>query len=622
MSHTFTSPFHPSRTPSLCSSVSYDDPVENHGQYEARSSLIRRQSRDFQDEAEAQDTTSSSHDTDESMMLLESDRDILRYLSYSSATSHIPVDQPEVRTNATSSRATGGSISMFETSRQITRHSSYSSAASDISGVDQPEAAALSDLRPETIALMLQTPANSNGSPNDSIESVDDDDGNSTLSHATWLPYTLRRPFLVSLAIVSLILSINLAILCWYSNKHGGLGKDDGSISLLFGRRYTPTFIAVLFTQAIVKIAEDIARTEAYSRMARPDPAKAQFTLLHAPRMWLISMIKGLSRKRSGGHKEWILATSSLAVGVSLLVISTLSSSIFISKDVLSEENIQLQRYTIGTPIMLKPRRDTYVHTISAFLSNVSTSNWISDSHAIVPFAVALKNSTHTFPDETIMKVDTKVIQVESNCVPMVMTEKLFLKNISFTYHGLWKCNGRCEKESKGFIVRSEDGFEVQLQSPILYPDETNFGPDPDGMTSDKLMTTHGGVLWTNISKSYVSMQDLVVEHGKIPPLDSSGGRVFDQWSRVFIYSVSDRCLGRELLLVTPPWSAPYPSHVDDPPPTVEQISSEFMVRAVLCNTTYHEANISASSPVTGFNRSISFDTSEHGLRRSPILIF
>jgi len=184
---------------------------------------------------------------------------------------------------------------------------------------------------------------------------------------ATWLPYTLRAPVLMSLASVSLVLAIVLAVLCWYSAKNQGLGKDDGSTGLLVGWRYTPTIIAVLFAQGCVIIAEDVKRTEAFARMASLEPIEAKYTLFYVPRVWWKSVFEGFSQKRSGGHKRWVLAFSSLAAGISLVFISTFSSSVVIAKEVVSRGSVELQRHTFeqnGT-LPLVPRRDTYFHTIT-----------------------------------------------------------------------------------------------------------------------------------------------------------------------------------------------------------------------------------------------------------------
>jgi hypothetical protein len=139
---------------------------------------------------------------------------------------------------------------------------------------------------------------------------------------------------------VSLVLSIVLATLCWQSYKNHGLGDEVGSTGLFFGWRYTPTIVAVFFTQAIVQIAEDVKRTEAYARMASPETVKAKFTLFYSPRVWWKSIFIGFSRKRSGGYRGWALTLSSLAAGVSILGISAFSSSLLVAKDVLTKESV------------------------------------------------------------------------------------------------------------------------------------------------------------------------------------------------------------------------------------------------------------------------------------------
>jgi hypothetical protein len=101
-----------------------------------------------------------------------------------------------------------------------------------------------------------------------------------------WSPYTLRRQFLVSLASVCLVLSVVLAILAWHSAIHHGLGKDDGSVGRFFGWRYMPRLIAVLFTQALVMLTEDVERAEAFARLSQIEPPTAKHTLFYIPKVW------------------------------------------------------------------------------------------------------------------------------------------------------------------------------------------------------------------------------------------------------------------------------------------------------------------------------------------------
>jgi hypothetical protein len=307
-----------------------------------------------------------------------------------------------------------------------------------------------------------------------------------------WLPYTLRKSFLLPLGMVSLALSITLAVLCWYSAQNHGLGRDDGSTRLLLGWRYTRTLITVLFTQALAIVSEDVKRTEAFARMARPRPANAKYTLLHTPKVWWKSLFKGLSRRRSGGQRSWLLAMSSLIIGVGIMVISPFSSSVFVAKDVIIRDSIELQRYVPGqgAKINLQSRRETYLRTISGFLHNTSTSIWVSDSHAIFPFKT---------PTEGIWEAETRVIQMESTCVPAAMTEQTELK-VDYFYAGSSSNDEYTVVKSRGFKIRTDDGCEVQMQSPVganLEYKGGGFGSNitPDNYNEDPfmLMVVHTG---------------------------------------------------------------------------------------------------------------------------------
>lgn len=433
---------------------------------------------------------------------------------------------------------------------------------------------------------------------------------------ATWLPYSLRAPILISLASISLVLAIVLLALCWYSAKNHGLGKDDGSTSLLVGWRYTPTIIAVLFTQSCVIIAEDVKRTEAFARMARREPIEAKFTLLYVPKVWWKSVFEGFSRKRSGGHRGWVLAFSSLVAGISLLFISTFSSSVFIAKDVVSRGNFDSQRFTSdqnGT-LTLVPRRDTYFHTITGFSYNSSTSIWVTDSAVILPFLPATNDTRHQSLHDGLWEAETKVIQMESNCVPMIMTEKTAV-TVSYSYAAELALNKSCTTRSKGFKLRSKDGCEIQMQSPITCESVSHNNGVVEIVSADghiiDMITGKGGVFWTNMSSSYISWQDLVQEHGQNPYISSSGERILKQWGHAFIYNLSDQCRGRDLLLVTPPWFTGS---------SLKESSywANFTARAELCTPTYFEAILPVTVSVSGAVSELSFDPLELARHRTP----
>ncbi|KAI4646604.1 hypothetical protein J4E93_004825 [Alternaria ventricosa] len=442
-----------------------------------------------------------------------------------------------------------------------------------------------------------------------------------------WVPYTLRRPYLITLSLASLILSTVLATLSWHSYKNHGLGDEDGSTGLLIGWRYTPTIVAIFFTQAVVQVAEDVKRTEAYARMADPESIEAKFTLFYLPKVWWKSIFIGFSRKRSGGHRRWNLALSSLAAGISVLSISTFSSSIFVAKEILYQEDVQLQRYAAGqtigkglSPIQLSPRRDTYLRTISGYLFNVSTSIWSSNSQVIVPFGASDGDKRHTTLPNGIWQADTEVFHLNYSCTSMALVEKDII-DITYKYTDIpiTSCpNDTCTVSSKGFKIRSEDGCEVQIQGPIAQWDALGAELTSDGFISDTF-TDDGGLLWTNMSSNYVSWETLIRDYGQPPAIRSIGEKVLEQWSRTFIYNFSDQCIGRDLLLVSPQWIV-RPSPVDVPRGVWEKDSwDNLTIRAQVCTPEYHAASLPVSAAIDGAETSMSYDVSEFERHRQPV---
>jgi len=442
-----------------------------------------------------------------------------------------------------------------------------------------------------------------------------------------WVPYTLRSPYLITLSLASLILSVVLATLSSQSYENSGLGDDDGSTGLLVGWRYTPTIIAIFFTQAIVQVAEDVKRTEAYARLADPNPIEAKLTLFYLPKVWWKSVFIGFSRVRSGGHRRWSLALSSLVAGISILSISTFSSSVFVAKDILIQENVQLQRYAAGqaiarelSPIQLAPRRDTYLRTISGYLFNVSTSIWSSDSHVIVPFGKSSGDKSRATLPNGIWQADTEVFHLNYSCTSMALIEKDII-DITYKYTDIpiTSCpNDTCTVSSKGFKIRSEDGCEVQIQGPIAQWDALGAELTSDGFISDTF-TDEGGLLWTNMSSNHVSWETLIRDYGQPPAIRSAGEKVLEQWSRTFIYSFSDQCIGRDLLLVSPQWIV-RPSPVDVPVGVWEKDSwDNLTIRAHVCSPQYHTASLPVSASIDGAETSMSFDVSEFERHRQPV---
>jgi hypothetical protein len=83
------------------------------------------------------------------------------------------------------------------------------------------------------------------------------------------------------------------------------------------------------------------------------------------------------------------------------------------------------------------------------------------------------------------------------------------------------------------------------------------------------------------------------------------------QWSRTFIYNSSDECHGRDLLLVTPPWS----SDIEDD--SQAAYWDNFTATTELCTPIYYEATLPITVTVSGSATQASFDVSQFALHRT-----
>jgi hypothetical protein len=113
----------------------------------------------------------------------------------------------------------------------------------------------------------------------------------------SWLPSTFRWYFLLVPMTTTATLGIAISLLIWYSQHHYGIGTDNGSSAILFGWRFTPTLLAVLYTQMTVILFEDAKRTEPFARLAQApsEGVSAYGTVLQTPRAWWAIFLDALS---------------------------------------------------------------------------------------------------------------------------------------------------------------------------------------------------------------------------------------------------------------------------------------------------------------------------------------
>lgn len=420
-------------------------------------------------------------------------------------------------------------------------------------------------------------------------------------SAGDWRPYALRPAFLGTMAFVSLALAVTLAVICWYSVKNNGLGKDTNTAGLLVARRYLPTILAVFFTQMLVIVSNDIKRTEPFARLARSEQPDVKYTLLYTSKAWWSMIREGCVRERNAGRIGWVLVLSSLVTGISILSVSTLSSSLLASEPVVLRSEVDMQRFS-PVPIVLEPRRQVYLRTTSGFLFNASTSMWVSDDHVISPFGTMDFRDYPDFLPEGNWEMETKVLQMDSTCEPMQFKgfEKVDRSSVTEVYdppgpmmayhsasYGIyedWFVNLDSSRNHSGFSLGTDDnGCSIRVLAPMA-------------SRSDHRIIRNGGLFWTNLSSSYITYDQWAKGRGM--PVFSKA----TEWSPVdlgLLFDFSDNCLGRNLLMVTTPWTIGKEGDIR---------TEGFQVRAEICTPRYFEVMTNVTASVTSDKRSVILD--------------
>lgn len=239
---------------------------------------------------------------------------------------------------------------------------------------------------------------------------------------ATWLPYTLRKPFLCLLTASIITLLIAVVLLCSLSVNNDGLGVDDGSSILFFAWRFTPSLLAVLYVQLTAMLLDDVKRTECFAQLAKSGGAPAVSSILRAPGAWWDALANSLP-KRNNGQISWLLLSSAFINVLGFLIISPLSSSFLVSTEATVTKEMKFDRTTPQLPVNLTSGRDTKLRIFGHLLQNVTTSAWISDDYTIFPFWPSRMENPPLGPllsdSPQKWQADTLVLSTELECEPV-----------------------------------------------------------------------------------------------------------------------------------------------------------------------------------------------------------
>ena len=241
---------------------------------------------------------------------------------------------------------------------------------------------------------------------------------------ATWFPYTLRWYYIWIPTTLSLALAVTILGLLRFSRSNNGLSPE---VSAMFGWKFAPTLIAVVYTQLTVILFDDVKRTEPFARLAKPPATtpKASKTILETPRQWWTTLAHGLNKNNNGGSRSWVVVCSCIVNILASLAISPLSSALLWSDSFQTIAEVDMVRVVPrdGSMIPVRAERETYLRTMGALLQNITTSAWISDEYVVLPFWPVAENESpwdhRTASTPQTWKAETLVFRNDLKCHSM-----------------------------------------------------------------------------------------------------------------------------------------------------------------------------------------------------------
>ncbi|KAI0104001.1 hypothetical protein GGR51DRAFT_523142 [Nemania sp. FL0031] len=247
-----------------------------------------------------------------------------------------------------------------------------------------------------------------------------------TSTTRAWLPYALRWSCFLAIVAFTCLLEIAVVVVHLISWQNSGLVTDDGSGVLQIGSRFVPTLLATVYVFLASILLDDVKRTEPFARLSSPAGAHADLSVSWTADAWWDALFSSFPSR----HKKtnWAMLCATLSFVFGFLVVSPLSSSLIVSQTVVLTQETRFLQLNIrpSMPIQAKSSPETFYRSISSVLRNVSTSAWISDHYAVLPFWPASFDNAPLGPilfetDQTWTST-TSVFSIEMTCEPMQLT--------------------------------------------------------------------------------------------------------------------------------------------------------------------------------------------------------
>ena len=309
----------------------------------------------------------------------------------------------------------------------------------------------------------------------------------------------------------------------------------------------------------------DIRRTEVFARLARNSASSASSTILHTADSWWNDPREALRKQRDGGWRSWTLFWASIANILGIFVISPLSAGL------LSTENIEITRDTAfrktaafqTLPLEASADDATYVRSIASSTIGLTTSAWLTDEYAVLPFwpsqfdTVPLGSLLASSPQK--WHANTTVFQVVMDCEVMWLSEA--------GYQPSKTIQPAPYKLDQPFIVSSYTSIQLTSGDGCIYEFAVS---DLENVPFFGV----GGGWWSKTSGSNYPSLAINTESG--PTL------VVDQ---------STECDDRDVLFVTTPFR-----------------NSSTRAAGHVCSSTYYQADLKTTVTTSSSQTSVSFD--------------
>lgn len=467
-------------------------------------------------------------------------------------------------------------------SQQRSRHQALPFAASNeplVGNVDRSpvfvqNASTAPNVRRSQYAALSMVDAGDDSSPPSSPTTAFAAPSPKGLKQPSWRPFALKRPALLATLLMSLILGFVVILLLAYSTVQKGLGTDGGSSAVLFGWRFSPTLVAVLYTLLPTMIFDDALITEPFAQMSHPSGAPTATSILKRPRQWWNVLVDSFKRRQNHGRVNYFLLSTVLVNMISSLLISPLSSALLQSQPVKLVSQVPISQYSVseGEPISVAANDLVYFRTIGNVLQNLDTTAWLTDRYLVIPWwpSSSKSNLGTTLMDTTQQwKASAQVLSVELECELMNIHKASWTKNFTDPDTGEDR-----PTNFRSLLLTDSKGCEA-------------------GINGYNQRFTMGGGSW-------FAPPNLV-----LPVWDDSNEE--NEWDHY--HNSTSQCVGRQIILATS-------GNWED---TVGSFNPDLKVGAWSCQSTFYAANMSVNASTTTTGTTVLVDDATFKARRQLV---